>query len=197
MKSLKKISMTNQIMIAMVLGIVAGLVFGPAIAPINVIGQIFLRLIQMSVVVMIMGAVIEAVGTLDPQMLGKLGGKMAAWFLGGTALAATLGLILAYLIQLGAGVDMQIDTTTPVATATGSVTDVLLEFFPSNVIQSMSTGNMIQVIIFSLLFGLSISLLSSRRDLGALKAGLEQFNAVILQLVTTVMKLAPLGILHY
>lgn len=194
MKSLKKISMTNQIMIAMVLGIAAGLVFGPAIAPINVIGQIFLRLIQMSVVVMIMGAVIEAVGTLDPQMLGKLGGKMAAWFLGGTALAATLGLLLGYLIQPGAGVDMQIDTTTPVATATGSVTDVLLEFFPSNVVQSMSTGNMIQVIIFSLLFGLSISLLSSRRDLGALKAGLEQFNAVILQLVTTVMKLAPLGI---
>lgn len=194
MKSLKKISMTNQTMIAMVLGIAAGLIFGPAIAPIAVIGQIFLRLIQMAVVVMIMGAVIEAVGTLDPQILGKLGGKMAGWFLGGTAIAATLGLALGYLIQPGAGVDMQIDTSAEVATATGSVTDVILAFFPSNVVQSMSTGNMIQVIIFALLFGLSISLLSTRRDLTALKAAISQFNEVILQLVTTVMHLAPLGI---
>lgn len=194
MNRFKKISMTNQIMIAMILGIAAGLIVGPAIAPIEVIGQIFLRLIQMAVVVMIMGAVIEAVGTLDPQMLGKLGGKMAAWFLGGTALAATLGLGLGYLIQPGAGVDMQIDTTAEVATATGSLTDVILAFFPSNVIQSMSTGNMIQVIIFSLLFGLSISILSTRRDLTTLKTGISQFNEVILQLVTTVMRLAPLGI---
>lgn len=194
MRSLKKVSMTNQIMIAMVLGIAAGLVIGPAIAPIAVIGQIFLRLIQMAVVVMIMGAVIEAVGTLDPQILGKLGGKMAAWFLGGTAVAATLGLLLGYLIQPGAGVDMQIDTSAEVATATGSVTDVILAFFPSNIVQSMSTGNMIQVIIFALLFGLSISLLSTRRDLAALKAAISQFNEVILQLVTTVMHLAPLGI---
>ncbi|MGP6145710.1 dicarboxylate/amino acid:cation symporter [Jeotgalibaca sp. A122] len=194
MKRLKNISMTNQIMIAMVLGIVAGLIFGPAIAPIEVIGQIFLRLIQMAVVVMIMGAVIEAVGTLDPQILGKLGGKMAAWFLGGTAIAATLGLALGYLIQPGAGVDMQIDTTAEVTTMTSSLTDVILAFFPSNVIQSMSTGNMIQVIIFSLLFGLSISILSTRRDLTILKTAISQFNEVILQLVTTVMKLAPLGI---
>lgn len=194
MNRFKKINMTNQIMIAMILGIVAGLVFGPAIAPVEVIGQIFLRLIQMAVVVMIMGAVIEAVGNLDPQVLGKLGGKMAVWFLGGTATAATLGLFLGYIIQPGAGVDMQIDTATEVNSSIGSLSEVILAFFPSNIIQSMSTGNMIQVIIFSLLFGFSISILSTRRDLTILKEAISQFNEVILQVVTTVMKIAPLGI---
>lgn len=194
MNRFKKINMTNQIMIAMILGIVAGLVFGPAIAPVEVIGKIFLRLIQMAVVVMIMGAVIEAVGNLDPQVLGKLGGKMAVWFLGGTAIAATLGLFLGYIIQPGAGVDMQIDTATEVNSSIGSLSEVILAFFPSNIIQSMSTGNMIQVIIFSLLFGFSISILSTRRDLTILKEAISQFNEVILQVVTTVMKIAPLGI---
>ena len=53
---MKRLNMTNKIMISMVLGMVVGLIVGPAIAPVKVVGDIFLRLIQMSVVVLIMGA---------------------------------------------------------------------------------------------------------------------------------------------
>lgn len=194
MKKLRSIDMTTQIMIAMILGILIGTWVGPSIAPIKIIGDIFLRLIQMSVVVMIMGAVIEAVGGLDPQELGKIGLKMAVWFLGGTLLAATIGIFLGFLIQPGAGLDIQIEAGTEVATSSPSWQEMILNFFPTNIVQAMAEGSMIQVIIFSLLFGLAISVLSVNHDLTILKSGIKQFNEVILQIVKFVMNLAPLGI---
>lgn len=194
MNRLKKINMTNQIMIAMVLGIIVGLVVGPSIAPIRVLGDVFLRLIQMSVVVLIMGAVIEAVGNLDPKELGKLGGKMALWFMGGTLLAGTLGIILGFVIRPGAGLDVTLDSAASFDAGGEGLTEVLLGFFPENIIDAMASANMIQVIIFSLFFGLSISMLSVNHDLSSLKNGIEQFNLVILQIIKTVMKIAPIGI---
>ena len=194
MKLFKNVSMTTQIMIAMVLGIVVGSIVGPAIAPVKIFGDIFLRLIQMSVVVMIMGAVIEAVGSLDPRELGKLGVKMAAWFMGGTIIAAALGIVLGFLIQPGADINIALDTSAAVATNDSTVYDMILGFFPTNIIASMAEGNMIQVIIFALLFGLGISVLSVSRPLDSLKNGIKQFNEVILEVVKMVMKMAPLGI---
>ena len=194
MKALKKVSLTNQIMVAMVLGIVVGLLVGPSIAPIRVLGDLFLRLIQMSVVVLIMGAVIEAVGTLDPRELGKLGGKMALWFIGGTLLAGALGIILSFIIQPGAGLDVTLDTAASFESGGESLTDVILGFVPTNVVSAMAEANMIQVIIFSLFFGLSISMLSLKHDLSALTNGIKQFNVVILQIIKLVMKVAPIGI---
>ncbi|MDK8234558.1 cation:dicarboxylate symporter family transporter, partial [Aerococcus christensenii] len=96
---MKKIQLTSQILIAMILGLVAGSFFGERIAWIQLIGDLFLRGIQMAVVVMIMGAVIEAVGQLNPKELGKVGGKLAAWFVGGTLVSAAVGLLFAQWIR--------------------------------------------------------------------------------------------------
>ncbi|MGX7106829.1 dicarboxylate/amino acid:cation symporter [Hutsoniella sourekii] len=194
MKKLRSINMTTQIMVAMVLGIVVGSLVGPSIAPVKILGDIFLRLIQMSVVVMIMGAVIEAVGGLDPQELGKIGVKMAVWFLGGTLLAAALGIFLGFVIKPGSGLDIQLEASSQVASASPSLEEMILNFFPTNIVQAMAEGSMIQVIIFALLFGLAISVLSVTTDLTTLKSGINQFNQAILQVVKFIMNLAPIGI---
>lgn len=194
LKKLKSISLTNQILIAMVLGIVVGLLAGPVIAPVRILGDIFLNLIQMTVVVLIMGAVIEAVGNLDPRELGTLGWKMAAWFLGGTFLAAILGIGLGYIIEPGVGVDVALESAETIETAGESVGELILSFFPENIIAAMAEANMIQVIIFSLLFGLSLSILSTKNDLSVFKQGLNQFNQIIIQIIKMVMKTAPIGI---
>lgn len=193
MATLKKINMTNQIMIAMVLGIVVGLAVGPSIAPIKIFGDIFLNLIQMSVVVLVMGAVIEAVGDLDAKGLGKLGMKMAIWFMASTFLAAALGIVLGYLIQPGTGVEAQLSGTV-VETSNSSLSEIILGFFPTNIIESMANANMIQVIVFAVLFGLSISVVSTKMDVSILKTGIKQFNIIILQIVKMIMVIAPLGI---
>ena len=189
----KKLNMTNQIMIAMVAGMLVGLIVGPAIAPVKVLGDIFLRLIQMSVVVLIMGAVIEAVGSLDPKELGKLGGKIFAWFMGLTAIAAFVGIALGYIIKPGAGLNMDIGTTTVTAT-TQSITDMIVEFFPTNIIDSMAKANMIQAIIFSVLFGLSLSVIGKENKDNVVLNFIRAFNVAILNVVKMVMKFAPIGI---
>ena len=189
----KKLNMTNQIMIAMVAGMLVGLIVGPAIAPVKVLGDIFLRLIQMSVVVLIMGAVIEAVGSLDPKELGKLGGKIFAWFMGLTAIAASVGIALGYIIKPGAGLNMDIGSTTVTAT-TQSITDMIVEFFPTNIIDSMAKANMIQAIIFSVLFGLSLSVIGKENKENVVLNFIRAFNVAILNVVKMVMKFAPIGI---
>ncbi|GAF41260.1 hypothetical protein FC83_GL000564 [Agrilactobacillus composti DSM 18527 = JCM 14202] len=79
---MRKLSLTSQISLGMVVGAGVGLVFGPQIAGIQLLGNIFLRLIQMAVVLLIFGAVIEAIGGLAAKDLGRLGAKTAGWFLG-------------------------------------------------------------------------------------------------------------------
>lgn len=192
---MKKISLSTQILVALILGIVCGLLVGPSIAPIKIFGDIFLRLIQMSVVVMIMGAVIEAVGSLNPKELGSLGWKMALWFLGGTLVAACIAIFLGFVLKPGVGVQMDISSEAGISPV-GDLTlyDTILNFFPTNIINSMSEANMIQVIIFSVLFGLGISLLSVNNDVGTIKRLVEEFNQVIVKVITIIMKMAPLGI---
>lgn len=192
MKS-NKLSMTNQIMIAMIAGMVVGLIIGPSIAPIKVIGDIFLCLIQMSVVVLIMGAVIEAVGSLNPKELGKLGGKIFAWFMGLTALAAALGIGLGYIIKPGSGLNIDMGKSA-IAASEQKITDMIVGFFPSNIIESMAKANMIQVIVFSILFGLSLSIIGKQKKDNVILNFISNFNVAILNVVKMVMKLAPLGI---
>lgn len=190
---MKKINMTNKIMIAMIGGMILGLIVGPAIAPIKVLGDIFLRLIQMSVVVLIMGAVIEAVGSLDPKELGKLGGKIFSWFMGLTALAGAVGIALGYIIKPGAGLNMDMGTTT-ITASQQTISEMIVGFFPTNIIDAMAKANMIQAIIFSVLFGLSLSVIGKQKGDNVVLNFVREFNVVILNVVKMVMNLAPIGI---
>ncbi|MEY8414875.1 Na+/H+-dicarboxylate symporter [Tissierella praeacuta DSM 18095] len=190
---MKRLNMTNKIMISMVLGMVVGLIVGPAIAPVKVVGDIFLRLIQMSVVVLIMGAVIEAVGSLDPKELGKLGGKIFAWFMGLTALAAALGIGLGYIVKPGAGLNMDMGATA-IAASEQTLSEMIVGFFPTNIIDAMAKANMIQVIIFSILFGLSLSVIGKQDKDNVVLNFIRHFNVAILNVVKMVMNLAPIGI---
>lgn len=190
---MKRLNMTNKIMISMILGMVVGLIVGPAIAPVKVVGDIFLRLIQMSVVVLIMGAVIEAVGSLDPKELGKLGGKIFAWFMGLTALAAALGIGLGYIVKPGAGLNMDMGATA-IAASEQTLSEMIVGFFPTNIIDAMAKANMIQVIIFSILFGLSLSVIGKQDKDNVVLNFIRHFNVAILNVVKMVMNLAPIGI---
>ena len=191
---MKKISMTNQILIAMIAGMAAGLLIGPPIGQIKFLGDIFLRLIQMSVVLLIMGAVIEAVGSLDPKELGKLGGKIFFWFMTSTMLAASLGIGLAYLIKPGAGLAvLELGSTSIVATDQ-TITQIFVGFFPTNIIDSMAKANMIQAIIFALLFGLALGIVGKQQSDNQILNFVKAFNKVILQIIKMVMNLAPIGI---
>lgn len=189
----KKISLTNQILLASVIGLIAGAVAGPAIAPIKVVGDVFLRLIQMGVPVIIFGAVAEAVGSINPKDLGKLGLKIFAWFLIPTLLAAAFGMGLAYLVKPGVGLP-PMELNSNIQPVEQTLTSIVLNFFPTNIVDSMAKGTMIQVIVFALFFGASASIYTAQTGDGRIVDILKVINKVVLGVVKIVMKIAPLGV---
>jgi Na+/H+-dicarboxylate symporter len=185
-----------QIVIATILGIVIGMVFRESAQHLKVIGDIFLRLVQMSIVVLIMGAVIEAIGRLKPAELGKIGIKLLFWFLGTTILAAGIGCVLGLVFLPGTGVSMAATESVNAVVQT-SFSQMILELIPTNIVTAMSEGNMIQIIVFAILFGIGLGTWqakSKRESSSLILKGLEEVNGVIVEMIRKIMRVAPLGI---
>ena len=190
----KKITLTTQMIIASVAGILAGMVFGPAMSNVKFLGDIFLRLMQMSVVFLVMGAIIEAVGALDPKDLGKLGGKTLFLFVTATAFSSLVGLVLAVITKPGVGITGVAGSAYKGTLPEGKPLDLIVNFFTKNVFESMSKGDVLQVIIFSAFFGLALSLLKKNESGIKVYEFIKNLNVVIMQVVKIVMNVAPIGI---
>lgn len=189
----KKIGLANKILIGMILGAVAGLVVGPKITCIAVIGDVFLRLLRMSVVPLIFANVVLAVaGMGDLKRLGKIGIKLIVIFLATTFVAATIGLITAMFIKPGMGFTMS-DVGSVVQTQAPTVSSVILGFFPVNIMQSFSEANMLQIITFAIFSGIAILLLKEDDQ----KRMLNFFGILsrfIMMILKFVMGFTPYGV---
>ncbi len=195
LKTIKSVNLTTQIIIATILGVLFGLLFQEQMTSFDLIGSIFLRLIQMSIVILVMGQIIEAVGQLNPKQLGKLGVKTFIVFIGTSILAALFGVLMGLIFKPGSGVDstLIVDGTIPEA-STSTFKDTLLGFFPNNIIQSMAEGSIIQVIVFAVLFGLAISYVRLEDPANQILQVTVNFNAIVIKLISIIMKVAPIGI---
>lgn len=180
-----KLTLTTQIMLGMVGGILLGVLFGPAVGGLKLLGDIFLRLIQMTVVLLIFGAVIEALGSLPANALGRLGLKTALWFLGTTIVAAAIGLLMGLWLKPGAGLHLTPNTPATVK-APAKLGETVLGFFPQNIFASLSQGNVIQVIV--------LNQANRHHQFEAVLSLVKQVNQLAVRLVLLVMHLAPIGI---
>ncbi|MGY5340302.1 dicarboxylate/amino acid:cation symporter [Levilactobacillus spicheri] len=189
---MKRLSLTSQIMLGMVGGILIGLLFGPQIAGIKILGDIFLRLIQMTVVLLIFGAVIEAIAGLESQALGKLGLKTALWFLITTVIAAVIGLVMG---RSGAGITLAtVQHQAATVKTSPDLTTTILNFFPQNIFAALSAGNVIQVIVFAILFGIVLNRANQDHEFDNVLLLIRQINQLATKLVMFIMRLAPVGI---
>lgn len=184
---------TFQILIALILGITAGLLIGPAVAPVKVIGDVFLRLIQMSVVVLVGGSVIESLGSLEAKEIGKLGGKTFLLFLVNTVVAAAFGILAAMLVNPGVGINMALPQSFA-KVPSQTITEIILGFFPTNIMGSLSEGNMVQTIVFAIPFGIAISTIRAKNHEERVLPFIQDLNRVLVNVLKMVMKLAPIGI---
>lgn len=154
MKKDFRIPLTSQILLATVGGIIFGSFLGPWASNIKFIGDIFLRLIQMTVVVLVMSSIITAVGKEDLSQLGKMGLHTFKWILIFTISAAILGVILSLIIKPGVGISLvESNELAEVSLGETSITETLVNFVPTNIFKSMAEGDMVPVIVFSILFG--------------------------------------------
>ena len=190
-----KISVTTQILIATVGGIVFGSLVGPWAANLKFIGDIFLRLIQMSVVLLVMSAVAAAVGGGDSQDVGKMGVHTFKWIIFFTLISAGLGVALSMIIKPGLGIE--IASASDIANAeavSASLQDTLLGFVPTNIISSMADGSMVPCIVFSLFFGVAMGAYTKQSGNKIMVDWVKAMNAVITNIIKTVMYVAPIGI---
>lgn len=178
----------------MLLGMAAGYVASDLMVQLKFIGDIFLRLIQMSIVLLVMGSVVEAIASLDLHSLGRLGTKAFFGFGITTVAAATIGLVLANVLAPGAGISYGQDLSTDVKGSDATLASIVTNFFPKNIVQSIADGNTIQVIVFALFLGVAINLVMERTQNKDLLRLVRAGNECLLTIVRLVMKMAPIGI---
>lgn len=189
------ISLTTQILIATAGGIVFGSLVGEWASNLKFIGDIFIRLIQMSVVLLVMSAVASAVGGGDGQDVGKMGFHTFKWIIIFTVISAGLGVALSMLLQPGIGVE--IASAADVANSsveTGSIQDTILGFVPTNIINSMAEGSMVPCIVFSLFFGVAMGAYAKESGNRNVIEWVQGINGVITNIIKIVMNVAPIGI---
>ena len=190
-----KVSLTTQILIATIGGILFGAIVGDWAGNLEFIGNIFLRLIQMSVVLLVMSAVAGAVGSGDGQDVGKMGFHTFKWIIIFTIVSAGLGVALSMIMQPGIGIDItqgaDIGKQTVEST---SLQDTILNFVPTNIIQSMSEGSMVPCIVFALFFGVAMGSYARQSGNRTVVDWVTGINGTITDIIKIVMKIAPIGI---
>lgn len=211
----KQASLTTRIVTGMVAGILVGTILqwlmpdgSDAVIPLylfdlslrgilvdgvfEVGGQIFISSLQMLVVPLVFVSLICGTCSLkDTTKLGRIGGKAIGLYLLTTAIAISFAMTLALLISPGEGVNMTAGTTFTSREAP-SLAQVIIQMFPSNPFAAFAKGNMLQVIIFALLFGIAIALSGKAGE--RIASLFEDMSEVIMRLVTILMNIAPYGV---
>ena len=191
-------NLSTKILIALGLGIIAGLELGADgvdlaktwIAP---FGTIFMNMIKMIIVPLVFSSLVIGVCSLgDVKKIGRIGAKTMAYYLGTTAFAIVLGLILAIVIQPGAGMNMPAEGVKAAAQAAPPIMKVIIDIFPTNAMEAMLKANMLQIIVFSLFIGIGISMVGERAEY--LKRTIDGLAEVSYKIVGMIMNFAPIGV---
>jgi Na+/H+-dicarboxylate symporter len=187
-----EIALWKRIFGALVLGVIVGVIWGPGSENIAWVGELFIRLIRMVVVPLVFVTLVSGVVAMgDPSKLGSLGVKTLAIYMFTTLAAISIGLFLAAILQPGVGVDLSLAVPGEVQEAI-PLSDRLMSIVPSNPFAAMAEGNILAIIFFALLVGISLLTIGDR---GKPLADLMEAGAeTMLKITHWVMEVAPFGV---
>ena len=174
------------------IGVIVGMLWGPGSESLSWMGDIFMRLIRMVVVPLVFVTLISGVVSMgDPSKLGSLGAKTLAIYMATTLAAITIGLTLAVIMQPGAGVDFtgsvpgQIQETIPLSQR-------LIEIIPVNPIAALAEGNILAVIFFALMVGVSLLTIGEKGK--PVADVMHASSDMMIKITHWVMEVAPFGV---
>ena len=193
----KKLSLTVKITISLVLGVIAGLLLQGrsdiAVTYIKPFGTIYLNLIKMVVVPVVLLSIMQGIISLqDVRKVGSIGVKTVAFYMCTTALAVTLGLLFANILNVGGGYVIATEDLVYEAKEAPSFIDTLVNIFPSNFFQPMANANMLQVIVIAILFGFGIILAGEKGK--AAQEFVDSFAEVCFKVMGMILQLSPIGV---
>ncbi len=206
-KSDKKLSLTSKIFIALICGMILGIVMHYFVPKSHIkddiiidgifylLGQMFIRAMHMLVVPLVFFSIADGCRNMgDTKTLGKVGIRIVLFYLLTTALAIIIALSLASIINPGKGMNMELGSN-EFKMETGektSMKDTLLNMIPTNPIEALAKGDMLQIIIFAVIVGLLIAGMEDRMEtLGNI---ITEMNDLMMSMTMAVMKLAPIGV---
>ncbi len=191
-------SITTQIFIGLVLGVVIGRFWPSVGVEIKPLADTFLRMIKMIIAPLLFSTLVVGIaGTGDIKAMGRIGLKAIIYFELATTIALFLGLALVNVFQPGAGVNIAKEGTAALKTLqeTRAHTgwDLLVMLFPTSVVDAMAQGNILQLVVFSIFFGIGLAALGKAGQ--PLVDVLETTAQVMFKFTGYVMKFAPVGVL--
>jgi len=200
-------SLTTKVLLAMVLGIVVGL--GINLSGLNVegsfvhnyivggaffiVGKMFITALKMLVVPLVVFSLISGVlGIGDIRKLGSVGAKSFGLYLLTTAIAIATAIGLAIIILPLFNIAQQTTESSFVAKEAPALSEVLINIIPSNIIEAFASGNMLQIIFFSILFGISLLMVGKKAE--SIAQSIEILNEAMMNMVNIVMSVAPYAV---
>ncbi len=197
-------SLFGQVVLALLVGVAVGLLAPEFAIKLKPLGDAFIKLIKMIIPVLVFCVVVHGIaGAGDLKRVGRVGVKALIYFEVVTTIALGLGLLLAFVFQPGVG--MNVDTQTLDAKAMGAyadnaskltgggTVDFLMKLIPTTVVSAFANGDVLQVLLFAVLFGCALAMLGER---GAPVANfIDTLSHVLFKTMGIIIKLAPFGVL--
>ncbi len=187
----------KQIFIALAAGLVLGIALNQSghatlAADIKPLGDLFIRGIKMLIVPLIFISLVSGVASLgNLSTMGRLSVKTLALYLGTTAVAIAIGLALALIVQPGVGVDLGAAKEVAAKQAP-NLTDTLLGIVPTNPVEAFAKGDVLQIIVFAILFGMAITMAGEAGR--PIRAFFDAAAEVVYKLTSIVIAFAPYGV---
>lgn len=186
-----------QIAVAMVAGIAVGAAMGPAAAEyFGWLGDLFVRLLRMVIVPLVVTSIVSGIASITGgKGLGRLFSKTLGYYVLSSLLAILVGLVLVNIIRPGANTDIASASSAalPELSTPSSVSQLLLEMVPINVVNAASQGDMLGLIVFCILLGAALAALPSTTSGGLIGLFQAAFEAMM-KLTGWVIAVAPLGV---
>jgi Na+/H+-dicarboxylate symporter len=203
--------LTRYILIALVLGIIAGWAINagiddgtPASAArlksiadyLSIVTALFLRLIKMIIAPLVFSTLVAGIAHMgDVAALGRVGVRSICWFILASLVSLTLGLILVNLLHPGVGLNLPIPPATAasgVETAAFNLKDFVSHVVPQSIFEAMSTNEILPIVVFSLFFGVALTAIGDKGK--PIVHGVEALVRVMLQVTDYVMRFAPFAV---
>ncbi|MBN8720921.1 MAG: dicarboxylate/amino acid:cation symporter [Sediminibacterium magnilacihabitans] len=165
---------------------------------IKLLTTIFLRLVQMIIAPLVFSTLVVGIAKLgDLKTVGRVGGKALLWFISASLISLLLGMLLVNLFKPGAGIDLSNADVSGAKDLVGKTQEFSLakfveHVFPKSVIEAMATNEILQLVIFSIFFGIATAALGEKAKI--VVKGLDAVAHVILKMVGYVMNFAPIGV---
>lgn len=191
-----KISLTTQMLLALVLGCICGLIVsavGINPAHFKPLGDLFITLIRMVVVPLVFTTLVAGACSVgDLHKLGSIAVKTLVYYVGTTAIAVTIGVIIANFMDPGAGLTISTEGVKALNVTPPPLLKVFMDIIPLNPFGALASGNMLQVIFFALFVGIACSTL--KKEYEVVPRLFEGLAEVMLKITTVVMYYAPIGV---